>query len=295
MPRRYHRSAPILRRHHQERAGDEGGLCSCLCLHSQARSWACPKCRRGRLSGIAPVKGASPPPNLGRWDALYATGAWPRGGGQDKGYEGGDLNRAQLERFRRGHSGRVDCMRTEIHISLPGLSPAGKLGARGPGRYGSGAESEACGRGLVEAGPRSRGLGARPMTASGSECPDVGAGPTRGCVRDKAAPRQSPLAGRTHAATLTILGLAQPLVPAARAALAEAAATPWAAVSSRSRRRHFPPPLSREKWGEPCVPRSARGRGLRSSWITEQIPGRSCKPGAVVGSTFKRVCAEIWD
>lgn len=94
---------------------------------------------------------------------------------------------------------------------------------------------------------------------------------------------------------VAILGLAQPLVPAARAALAEAAATPWAAVSSRSRRRHFPPPLSREKWGEPCVPRSARGRGLRSSWITEQIPGRSCKPGAVVGSTFKRVCAEIWD
>lgn len=64
------------------------------------------------------------------------------------------------------------------------------------------------------------------MTASGGECPDVGAGPTRGCVRDRAAPRQSPLAGRTHAATLTILGLAQPLVPAARAALAEAAATP---------------------------------------------------------------------
>lgn len=48
------------------------------------------------------MNGASPPPNLGRWEAPYATGSWPTGGGQDKGYEGGDLNRAWLERFWRG-------------------------------------------------------------------------------------------------------------------------------------------------------------------------------------------------
>lgn len=94
-------------------------------------------------------------------------------------------------------------------------------------------------------------------------------------MRDRASPRQSPLVRRARApgAALTILGPARPLVPAAPAARAEAAATPWAAAGSRSRRRHFPPPSSRESGGGACALRSARGRGLRPGVLLDRGAG----------------------
>lgn len=70
-------------------------------------------------------------------------------------------------------------------------------------------------------------------------------------MRYRAAPRQSPLVRRVRVpgAALTILGLVRLLVPAAPAAPAKAAVTPSVAASSRSRRRHFSPPGSRENGG----------------------------------------------
>lgn len=83
-------------------------------------------------------------------------------------------------------------------------------------------------------------------------------------MRDRTAPLQSPLARRTRVpgAALTILGPARPFVPAAPGA--PAAATSWAAASSRSLRRHYPPPNSRESTGGTCAGLSVKGRGLRS-------------------------------
>lgn len=73
-------------------------------------------------------------------------------------------------------------------------------------------------------------------------------------MRDRTAPLQSPQARRTRVpgAALTILGPARPFVPAAPAAPAEAAATSWVAASSRSLRRHYPPPSSRESRAGPA-------------------------------------------
>lgn len=56
----------------------------------------------------------------------------------------------------------------------------------------------------------------------------MGAGPTGGCVRDRAAPCQIQLVRRVRApgAALTILATAQPFAPAVPTAPAEFAATP---------------------------------------------------------------------
>lgn len=62
----------------------------------------------------------------------------------------------------------------------------------------------------------------------------------------------------------SILGPARPLVPAAPAALAEAATTLWAAAGSRSRRRHFPPSRSRESGGRDLRTALREGAGAEN-------------------------------
>lgn len=132
------------------------------------------------------------------------------------------------------------------------------------GRRKTGGGARAQWGGPVETKPGSRGWGCSQMTASdGASARMWGRGWPEG-VRDRTTPLQSPLARRTRVpgAALTILGPARPFVPAAPAAPAEAAATPWTAASSRSPRRHYPPPSSRESTGGTCAGRSVKGRGL---------------------------------
>lgn len=90
-------AAPILRSHHQGKAGGEGRLSSASGVSMLWEGGRCPK----RIKSYLPDYPYEISIHLVRWAAPNAAGRGLRRG-QDKGYEGGDLNKARPGRCWRG-------------------------------------------------------------------------------------------------------------------------------------------------------------------------------------------------